>query len=351
MVAAFPLTYRPELPPSFVDMLEADAIALAHAVRAEIVPGDWQPSEAVDTYRPLLETLVTAPGWVRRFHRTFIADGRINFPDAPAPKMNYLQWERLPRSQMIPGALKLLRMGVRLYRRQPFYLSDLDDPCAGSPTCFHIPRTPGDLLIAIARRWFTARMRSPRFYRVTEASIRHFYYRAQIERVFGREFDTILEIGGGFGGLCAEVLAHCGVRRFIVVELPDCIPICWFYLSSLFDCRVQALFGLKDELDPEVRIAIVAPWALPSLNCSVDVAINTMSFQHMTRDNLHYYFDELDRLETSRMYLVNRNEVRDRSDVIIDDYPIPPRFRLIEESDYLFSPARPWIKERFYASR
>lgn len=345
-----PLPRRSVLGEAALESLEAEARVLARSVLAEAVPGAWRHSEAQNRYRPVIEALMAIDGYIRRFRRTFLSTGRCNFPDSPAPRQNYLQWERLPRSQWLPAAAHLLKMGLRLYQHGPLRPADLDDPGAGDPIYFAVPKSLRDAGVSLIGRMHSPGWRTGAHYRVTEAQMRHFYYRTQIASLFGREFGTLLEIGGGYGGLCGELLRHFTVGRVLLVELPESVPLCWFYFSSLFDCRIQVLYRAADTVDPDARIIILAPWMLPAIEGQVDLAINTMSFQHMNRANLVYYFEQIDRLNTSRVYLVNRNTIRDREDVVIEQYPIPPRFRCLKEATYLLWTGAPNVVERFYVS-
>ena len=42
-------------------------------------------------------------------------------------------------------------------------------------------------------------------YNITESQIRNFYYREEIRKYLGDDLDTIVEIGGGFGGLAGDI--------------------------------------------------------------------------------------------------------------------------------------------------
>lgn len=317
------------------------------AIKAEMQPGAWQHSEVEDLYAPLIETLMGTPTFMRRFRSTFIAAGRLNFPDAPRPKEHYLQYYGLPGRQAWEGYWKILGMIIKLRRHYQFRMSDLEDRGVGRPISVRVPKSPHMLLKALARRYLkVATADAPSCYHLTEAQVRYLYYRLRLQATFGSRLDTIVEIGAGFGGLCGEIMAHLPVRRYYIVELPESVPLCYFYLNALFDAPVQVLYGRADRLDPQTRIAILPPWILPEIQESMDAAINTMSFQHMNAGNLDYYFRELDRLKTAKMYLVNRNEVRDPEDVAMDDYPIPASFRVVRQADHLFG--KGVHVERFY---
>jgi hypothetical protein len=337
-----------------LEALEAESIALLGAIQAaagkdgQMVPG-WQHSQVESRYSDLAQLLMSMPGYLRRFRRTFIAGGRVNFPDAPQPKPHYLEFDHLPGWQAWRGRLLLLRMLWRLFRHHPFTLAEVHDRGVGEPLCVHVPSLLAKSLAPLA--WVLLGRPGERTLgacRLTEAQIRFLYYRLRLEALGGKECDTIIEIGGGFGGLCGELMQHWIVRRYIIVELPESVPLCYFYLKALLDAPIQVLYKPGDVVDPEARIVVVPPWILPFLEPPLGLAINTMSFQHMNAKNLRFYFRELERIRIAKMYLVNRNQVRDPEDVIMDDYPIPAHLKVISQGRFIFG--SPALIERFYAT-
>lgn len=139
---------------------------------------------------------------------------------------------------------------------------------------------------------------------------RYKFFKKYIEKEIP-DRENILEIGGGFGGLCAVL----NFRNYYFVDLPEIAPLAYWYLKN------------KGK-----EVNYVTPWDLPKLNAKIDLFINTMSFQHMTQENLEYYFGEIARLKPKYLFLVNRNWKRDPTDVIMDDYPIPKDYQLIKET-------------------
>lgn len=147
---------------------------------------------------------------------------------------------------------------------------------------------------------------------------RHRFYRKKIKKLFP-ETRSILEIGGHYGGLCSLMLDE-GIEEYYFVDLPEILPLAFWYLKN-------------EEKAP----TFIAPWELPGLNARIDLFVNTMSFNHMNRDNLEYYFNEINRLKPKYLFLVNRNWKRDPTDVIMDDYPISKDYKLIKEEKL------PWL--------
>ncbi|GEM_PF-3003404 len=322
---------------AFLEVLERESIALFQQIKQATVSGPWDASPVEDKYLPLREALLAIPGFLRGFRHTFLAAGRHNFPDSPG-KQVFLDWGGcVPLGLKWKGARHLWKMARTLYRHRPFRLADLDSPLIGEPSTYRVPRSLSVTLAEIVRRLRRkGPLASDRYCHITEAQIRYLYYRHQIREAVGDSLGTILEVGGGFGGLATDLLHHCEVKRFFLVELPDTLPLAYFYLRASFEVPVQCLFHAGDRMDPNARIVVLAPWMLPQLQAELDLLINTMSFQHMMSESVRFYLEQADRLNTRVLYLVNRDTQRDPTDLVISKYPIPSAYTLVSKRQWLF---------------
>ena len=163
---------------------------------------------------------------------------------------------------------------------------------------------------------------------LTDLSIRMSYYRHRLLHLATtapRASRTYLEIGAGFGALARYVLSDRRSRqaRFVICDLPEFLPVCYWYLCA----SGISVAPLGDTDADSARVVLTTGAGLPSVG-AVDVAINTMSFQHMTRDNINYYLGQIDRLGAEAVFLVNRDELRDPTDVPISQYSRPSRYRV-----------------------
>jgi len=75
-------------------------------------------------------------------------------------------------------------------------------------------------------------------------------------------------------------------------------------------------------------VFLVAPWLVERMGGPVHLAVNTMSFQHMTSRNLQYYGALMRALDTRMVYLLNRIVRRDPTDVPIAEYPFLSQYRI-----------------------
>jgi hypothetical protein len=329
------LTLRSERSPALLQNLEEESIALFHRLKAASVPGPWDPSPVEDKYLRLRETLLTTPGLLPGFRHTFLAAGRHNFPDSPS-KTAYLDWGGgIPIQTRWKGALHLLKMAWTLYRHKPFQLTELHSNLVGQPMTYNVPASWRSLIGSDTSR-----------VHITEAQLRYVYYRQQLVSALGYSVPTLLEIGGGYGGLAAELLQRVQIGRYYLVELPETVPLAYFYLRASFDCSVQALSIPEDTVDPSARIVILPAWKLPSVVEPMTLLINTMSFQHMMPESVRFYLSQADRLQTRFLYLVNRDSKRDPTDLPITQYPLPDSYRIASRRKWLFGPQLEILFER-----
>lgn len=336
------LMVRREPSPASLERLEQEARQLYHRLMEHASHGPWDPAPIEERFRRVREALLLTPGVLRGFRHWYLATGRLNFPDAPQPKDTYLRWEGgIPWRQKWPaGALRLWRMYRRLSREMPVRLGELQDTLIGEPSTFKIPRSAAGLgrLVWSRLSGWSLNGRAD-WYAVTEAQLRFVYYRRRITQALGaKALGLVLEIGGGYGGLAAELLAHLPIARYAIVELPDAVPLAWFYLRACFDEPVEVAMDARAALRSEARLIVLPPWALPDLPGEADVLINTMSFQHMTMDSLRFYFAHADRLRTRHVFLVNRETRRDPTDVPASYYPLPKGYTLRDRRSYPFEP-------------
>lgn len=99
----------------------------------------------------------------------------------------------------------------------------------------------------------------------------------------------IVEIGGGFGGLCYWMLKVCGerVRRYELVDLPATGLIQSYFLGSVLNERI-ALYGEKRE---GARISLCPHFALDSIPSPVNIIINQDSMPEMPPSEVERYLD------------------------------------------------------------
>ena len=253
------------------------------------------------------------------FKRSPLCEGTINPPDRPIRKgekgLTEPWFKGIPLWQKIKGLKSIILSLIILSKNFKLDFFELSDESIGNPCYYGFGKT-----------------------KITDLSIRMFFYQKYIEKEI-KSANSALEIGSGFGALCAKLMQSesLGIKNYFLVDLPENLALAFYYLKNKgFNVEV---FGKdkKQQNSPEKTIYIVAPWLLKDFSFPVDLFINTMSFQHMTEKNINYYFSEIERLKIKKLFLVNRENKRDSTDVRFSDYPIPAGYKLVKQDNYPFS--------------
>jgi hypothetical protein len=114
--------------------------------------------------------------------------------------------------------------------------------------------------------------------------------RDAIDREIGASVElNIVEIGGGYGGLCYWMHRLLGTRinRYVVVDLPEVNLVQAYFLSSL-ETRELLLFGEKKR-SGESRIELTPHWTLSDLDLRPNVLINQDSMPEMPQAEVERY--------------------------------------------------------------
>jgi len=100
---------------------------------------------------------------------------------------------------------------------------------------------------------------------------------------------NIVEIGGGYGGLCYWMHRLLGKRinRYVVVDLPEVNVVQAYFLSSL-ETRELLLFG-EEKRKGESRIELIPHWMLSDLDLRPNVLINQDSMPEMPPAEVERY--------------------------------------------------------------
>jgi hypothetical protein len=114
--------------------------------------------------------------------------------------------------------------------------------------------------------------------------------RDTINREIGASAELdIVEIGGGYGGLCYWMHRLLGARinRYVVVDLPEVNLVQAYFLSSL-ETTELLLFG-EEKPKGEARIELIPHWTLSDINLRPNVLINQDSMPEMPQAEVERY--------------------------------------------------------------
>ena len=277
------------------EVINSSRKILIDRLRSEPTESEWGPSPV-----ELWKSKTNSPweGDLSNFRRLRISSGTINPPDRPSD----ISQEPYPNENFVARIYNTLRLLMKLTRLEVHCL-------IWNQSLFK----------------YVCQFNSKKFRKfsilnnyVNDISIRMSYYSHRIQKI---NFDKpiIMEIGSGYGALSSCLKGH--YSKFIIVDLIENL-----ILASEFLNESGINFGtISDLSNNNVPVLLLSGGDMRSVD-KVDIVVNTMSMQHMTNQNLNYYFGEIERLHPKYIYLVNRNIKRDLTDVEIQNYPIPSRY-------------------------
>jgi hypothetical protein len=130
---------------------------------------------------------------------------------------------------------------------------------------------------------------------------------AQKINMLVRKFDrpTILEIGGGYGGLAYYCLVENPRMRIVLSDLPENAALQAFYLKSMFPNKKIKLYG-EVEIDGDFDILITPNFALEEISeNSVELTFNSYSLAEMSRETVNRYINIICNVTNHYFYHLN----------------------------------------------
>jgi hypothetical protein len=253
----------------------------------------------------------------KSFRRNILSGGVLNFPDRPrkiTKKYDGLSedlraWNitSYKLSDVIYGILYLIKKFYILRERLKFYKVKI-----------------------IYKNIFDSKIGKPLFLipKITEASIRYWYY-ANLLRTMVPEAKNIMEIGGGYGGLCRSILKLNKENiAYTIVDLPHNIRLTKYYLINN-GIKIIKCPNERSTNESTVLLIESNKLGLDKFDEKYDIAINTMSFQHMTFSQIKSYLYLIRNLNTKFIYYLNRISIRDAGDTSCLNYPMDEKYKLI----------------------
>jgi putative sugar O-methyltransferase len=129
---------------------------------------------------------------------------------------------------------------------------------------------------------------------------------------------TVLEIGGGFGGLGYQILKQAPGTKYIGFDLPENTLLQAYYLTCAFP-RAKVLTYTKGmrQLDRQTIAAhdiIVLPnFLLPAVeSAAADLVVNVRSLSEMPAETIAEYLRQIDRI--GRLWFFHENIYKERGD-------------------------------------
>ena len=281
----------------FKFLKEEEYRVINETIKKEIVSADrdnnWLPSYSA-SYLESANDMFLAGDFIEPrlpYFRTLIlpGEGPLRYPDGP------VYWEpswfnKNPIKHLLKARVKLAKIKfiyTKTLKRHGISLPNFKEDLIGAP--YH------------SREFLF--FGKP----ITEANLANSLYYALVARYANlNKASSILEIGGGFGGLMGRIgLTHPDKKLFLV-ELPRATILAYYYLKTKLHNAHLHYDPASLLLNTSSHVNVLCPWILKRLEQPIDLVINTMSFQHMNASNHAFYFENLRRLEVPFIFSLNR---------------------------------------------
>lgn len=121
-------------------------------------------------------------------------------------------------------------------------------------------------------------------------------------------YNIILELGGGFGGLAAQFINNHPKIKYIIVDLPYTLYFSSSYLSEVYPYSKIYVYKDNETLPLEdYDIFLLPPWGIEVIpdNC-VDLTVNQASLGEMTDPQVDYYLKNINRVTSGIFLSYNR---------------------------------------------
>ena len=163
---------------------------------------------------------------------------------------------------------------------------------------------------------------------------------------------VVIEIGAGWGGLAYQLKTLCPKLTYIIVDLPRCFLFSGTYLKTAFP-QVPFHIATKGVDDGTLEAGrngfVLVPHFLFSeiQNCRLDLAINTVSFQEMTTEQVRQYVGGLKRVGCPMFYSLNRDRSK-HNQQLTSVTSVLSEFYMVEEIPVLVAayPTLGWARPR-----
>jgi putative sugar O-methyltransferase len=155
----------------------------------------------------------------------------------------------------------------------------------------------------------------------------HYYCAKNIKMLLANKKNpTVLELGGGYGGLAFYLSREIPQAKIILLDLPENAALQAFYLKSQHPEKKIILYG-EAPLDSHYDILIAPNFAIDELQeNSIDLTFNSYSLAETSIETINFHVEKICKITSRFFYHLNHVYW----EVSADDFPIDhAKFKLI----------------------
>ena len=149
-------------------------------------------------------------------------------------------------------------------------------------------------------------------YKITDHIVRtYYYYNILHGHMDLSRIKTTLEIGAGNGNLLSLLYKFTNNATIIDIDLPEILPYAILYISNLFPkAKILMPHEAKSNKFDHYKFVFLTPKQIHMIeDNSVDLAINTNSFQEIRHDQIEDYYQLIQRCGKNDSYFFTSNRV------------------------------------------
>lgn len=168
-------------------------------------------------------------------------------------------------------------------------------------------------------------------------------------------FNTVLEIGAGYGRLAQVFLDTDQAKNYWIVDIPPALYVSQRYLSELYpDAKVFSYrpFSKFSEIAEELATCKIAFFSADQIsllpNKSVETVVCISNLHEMTREQISFYYEQIDRICTDYFYTKQwMKSIAKKNGFTIakGDYPVKPHWSTSMDRRH---PIQSWFFETLY---
>lgn len=139
---------------------------------------------------------------------------------------------------------------------------------------------------------------------------RHDYYAKRIIEILGnikKKNRALVEIGGGYGGLCFQLLKKKFKDTYINIDILETLLINYYFLRKYTNKKIVICDLKKIKKFHSKNIYLGTSNYFKNLNKNIDLAFNSNSFSEMSKKDVLYYFKQINIYKAKYIYHQNSN--------------------------------------------
>ncbi len=187
---------------------------------------------------------------------------------------------------------------------------------------------------------------------------RHDYYAKKIidilKNIKKKDSRILVEIGGGYGGLCFQLLKRSFKDIYINIDILETLLINYYFIKKYTKKKIIICDFMKNNNFDSKNLYLGTTNYFKNLNKKIDIVFNNNSFSEMSKKDIWNYFKLIKKYNTNFIYHQNSNVLLFPNSIrhietVSRDFPIDKnRYNLLYQSISLWGSGSGRYREYLY---